>query len=111
MPEILSGKLNENVSIEMDYFSNAAESRVSIFKNVSGSRINAVISAILEEPTEVHLTVFKYSIKTVGTKAYISMKIDSKDDFGFYDVVVSNEIGLTFRLVEIIPKGNTHHFF
>lgn len=84
----------------MDNFSNAAGSRVKIFKIINGSSINVIISAA---PIPVDLPVFKCSIKTDGTRAVISMKIVSKEGFGFYYVVVSNEIDSSFWLVEIIP--------
>ncbi|XP_053372823.1 uncharacterized protein LOC123559495 [Mercenaria mercenaria] len=51
----------------------------------------------------VHLPVLGHIIKTDGIRATISLGINSKNDFGFYDVVFSNEIGSASLRLQMVP--------
>ncbi|XP_053372613.1 hemicentin-1-like isoform X1 [Mercenaria mercenaria] len=103
--EITPVRLKENATFEVYYYSNVARSEVKVFRNVNGSRKAGVIYTVTESHAVVDLLVFSHTIRTGGTRARIFMKIKSKDDFGFYDVVVSNEIDSNSRTFETVPKG------
>ncbi|XP_060563649.1 uncharacterized protein LOC132723012 [Ruditapes philippinarum] len=103
--ERTSARLMENVAMDVYYFSNSAGSSIKIFRNRNGMRQADVKYNVTETNAQVDLKVFGNTIKTAGVRARILIHIETKDDIGSYDVVVTNEINSTVRSMEIIAKG------
>jgi len=56
-------------------------------------------------PAEILLPVFDKEIKADGFQSNISFVINSQEQFGEYQVIVSNNIGVTQRTMEFVPGG------
>ena len=78
---------------------------MKLLKNGNDVRQNGPDYTISKTNTIIDLPVFTHTIKTTGTKASVSFTIMSKEDIGYYDISVLNEVDVTVRTFEIIPTG------
>ena len=104
--EKVTARLNEVVIVEIEYYSNTGGSVVTLYKNEEGLRQRAPNYSVISTSTIIDLPVFSQTVRTTGTKATISISIETKDDMGYYDIIVSNEVDDTVRSLEVIPEGN-----
>ena len=103
----IASRLNRNVTVTVDFFSNIHGSVVKLYKDdVNGVKKPRNVYTATENPFEVELPVFSHLIKTKGTKANLTIQIKSEEDLGLYTVVVTNEIGSRNKSFEVVEAGN-----
>lgn len=103
--ENISAKIDERLNIEIEYYSNTGLSDVKLYKTMDGSRQNVADYSVSKTSTVIDLPVFTHNVKTTGTKAVVSILMNSKEDMGYYDIIVSNEVDSTIRSFQIDLKG------
>ncbi|XP_060575287.1 neural cell adhesion molecule 1-B-like, partial [Ruditapes philippinarum] len=97
----IASRLNRNITVEVEYFSNIAGSDVKLYKIVNDAM--KAVTLLSVNPVEIKVPVLSHLIKAKGTRAYFTVQIKSEEDYGFYYVVVSNIIGSSNKSFEIIP--------
>ncbi|XP_060578473.1 neural cell adhesion molecule 2-like [Ruditapes philippinarum] len=114
MDDKFASRINKNVTVKVDYFSNVPGTEVKLYKNVNGAGKTGVTLFVDKNPVEIELPVFSHFVKINGTRSIVTIPIKSEVDYGSYIVVVSNEIGSSNRSFEVVlteqpgsPRGFT----
>jgi len=58
-------------------------------------------------PARISLPVFDQIVETDGFQCLIRFTINTKEEFGEYQLSVTNSEGTTSRLLDILPEGKT----
>jgi hypothetical protein len=103
----IASRLNRNITVEVEYFSNLAGSNVKLYKFVNDAMKAVTLFSVTKNPVEIKVPVFSHLIKAKGTKAEFTVQIKSEEDYGFYYVVLSNIIGSSNKSFEIIPTSKS----
>ena len=104
----ISAELGRSASIILEGFSNGGNIVASVFKVINGSRDIISRGNISMAPTLVPLPVFNHLIPTEGVSINISVLVQDTDDFDFYDVVLSNDVGNSSVRIYIGAQGNAN---
>jgi hypothetical protein len=107
MDDKFASRINKNVTVKVDYFSNVPGTEVKLYKNVNGAGKTDVTLFVDKNPVEVELPVFSHFVKINGTRSIVTIPIKSEVDYGSYIVVVSNEIGSSNRSFEVVLTGES----
>lgn len=104
-------RLSDKATFSLKYFSGVNTSDVRVYKVVNGvMRVNQSVEVSFSDVL-VTLQVFSHNVTTNGTKADVSILINTTNDLTRYAVVVSNTVGETAVPVEVVPKGRSNSYF
>lgn len=95
--------LDAYASFEFEFFSNAGQSWIKCFKNISDW--DAFNCSIEISKTLTTLQLFNTEVETDGFAARIKIHTRNEDDFGVYMIKVINAIGESTFLLHVLPNG------
>lgn len=101
----LPAQLKRELTYYLKYYSWTKATTVSMQKKLNNTKKDIIPIEVIYSEVIVSLPVFSHSVTTKGNQAIISLYIDTEDDFGIYENVVSNVAGTDVLTVEVVPEG------
>ncbi|XP_052242413.1 hemicentin-2-like [Dreissena polymorpha] len=102
----IATELGKNASINLQVFSNGGSIKTSVYKVTNGTRTATLVGTVNTSSAMVQLPVFLHVVPTQGVLIEISLSMKHENDFGFYDVVLLNEVEETRLRINIDAEGN-----
>lgn len=103
--------LPDNATLTFEYFSSFNGSLIQVYKIVNSSRQRLSAVQVDYLGISLTLTVFGNVVIANGTRAKITLLIDSIDDFSKYAIAVSNSEGESVLEAEVVLIGNDCHYY
>lgn len=98
-------ELKRDLTYYLKYYSWTQATTVSMQKKLNNTKTDIIPIEVIYSEVDVSLPVFSQSVITKGNQAVISLYINTEDDFGIYDIVVSNVAGIDVLTIEVVPEG------
>lgn len=98
-------RLSAKAMFSFKYFSALNETDVHVYRVVDGVKQVKQSGEVILSDDVVILHVLSHNITTQGTKADVSIQINTTNDLTQYAIVVSNSVGEKALTVDVVLKG------
>ena len=97
-----AARLGNQTSILFGIFS-----RTSLDVNITRTNVTHEMMEFSSDitPARVNLPVFDQIVETDGFQCIINFTVNTKEDFGEYQLSVTNSEGTTTQRLEVVPEG------
>lgn len=98
-------QLKMNFRWNLKYYSWTKDTTVSMYKKTNGTNTDSSTGEVIYSVVDVILPVFSHNVTTKGILATVTLNIDTEEDLGMYDIMVSNDVGNDVLTIELVPVG------